>query len=87
MEALQKVVSEASASGRDLVSALGWKNWLFSGSLRAGQRDAAIMSLLHTAWLNGHEPYAYLKDVLDQLPTRPASALARSNRNGNCPST
>ena len=24
------------------------------------------MSLLHTAWLNGHEPYAYLKDVLDQ---------------------
>ena len=56
--------------------ALGRKNWLFAGSLRAGQRAAAIMSLLHTARLNGHEPYAYLKDVLTRLPTQPASALA-----------
>ncbi len=55
--------------------ALGRKNWLFAGSLRAGQRAAAIMSLLHTARLNGHEPYAYLKDVLQRLPTQPASAL------------
>lgn len=56
--------------------ALGRKNWLFAGSLRAGQRAAAIMSLLHTARLNGHEPYAYLKDVLERLPTQPSSALA-----------
>nr|WP_243748499.1 IS66 family transposase [Roseateles toxinivorans] len=56
--------------------ALGRKNWLFAGSLRAGQRAAVIMSLLHTARLNGHEPYAYLKDVLERLPTQPASALA-----------
>jgi len=55
--------------------ALGRKNWLFAGSLRAGQRAAAIMSLLHTARLNGHEPYAYLKDVLERLPSQPASAL------------
>ena len=33
------------------------------------------MSLLHTARLNGHEPYAYLKDVLERLPTQPAAAL------------
>ena len=56
--------------------ALGRKNWLFAGNLRAGQRAAAIMSLLHTARLNGHESYAYLKDVLQRLPTQPASALA-----------
>ena len=56
--------------------ALGRKNWLFAGSLRAGQRAASIMSLLHTARLNGHEPYRYLKDVLERLPTQPASALA-----------
>ena len=56
--------------------ALGRKNWLFAGSLRAGQRAAAIMSLLHTARLNWHEPYAYLKDVLERLPTQAASALA-----------
>ena len=50
--------------------ALGRKNWLFAGSLRAGQRAAAIMSLLHTARLNGHDPYQYLKDVLERLPTQ-----------------
>ena len=55
--------------------ALGRKNWLFAGSLRAGQRAAAIMSLLHSARLNGHEPYAYLKDVLQRLPTQPASTM------------
>jgi transposase len=53
--------------------ALGRSNWLFAGSLRAGKRAAAIMSLLHTARINGHEPYAYLKDVLERLPTHPAS--------------
>lgn len=50
--------------------ALGRKNWLFAGSLRAGQRAAAIMSLIQSARLNGHDPYAYLKDVLTRLPTQ-----------------
>jgi hypothetical protein len=35
--------------------ALGRKNWLFVGSLRAGQRAAAIMSLIQSARLNGHD--------------------------------
>jgi transposase len=56
--------------------AIGRSNWLFAGSLRAGQRAAAIMSLLHSARLNGHEPHAYLRDVLSRLPTQPASKLA-----------
>lgn len=56
--------------------ALGRNNWLFAGSLRAGQRAAAIMSLMHSARLNGHEPHAYLKDVLERLPTQPASRIA-----------
>lgn len=34
------------------------------------------MSLLRTARLNGHEPYAFLKDVLERVPTQPASAMA-----------
>jgi transposase len=55
--------------------ALGRSNWLFAGSLRAGKRAAAIMSLLHSARINGHEPYAYLKDVLDRLPTHSASRI------------
>ena len=52
------------------------KNWLFAGSLRAGKRAAAIMSLVHSAKLNGLEPHAYLKDVLERLPTHPASRIA-----------
>lgn len=55
--------------------AVGGKNWLFAGSLRAGQRAAAVMSLVQSARMNGHDPYAYLKDVLTRLPThskRPA---------------
>jgi len=55
--------------------ALGRSNWLFAGSLRAGQRAAAIMSLIQSAKLNGHDPYAYLKDVLTRLPTQPASRI------------
>ena len=55
--------------------AIGRNNWLFAGSLRAGKRAAAVMSLVHSARLNGHEPYAYLKDVLERLPTQPASRV------------
>ena len=56
--------------------AIGRGNWLFVGSLRAGQRAAAIMSLIHSARLNGHDPYAYLKDVLTRLPTHQNSQIA-----------
>lgn len=55
--------------------ALGRKNWLFAGSLRSGQRAAAIMSLIQTAKLNGHEPQAYLKDVMNRLPTQKNSQI------------
>ncbi|TEA69320.1 IS66 family transposase [Allopusillimonas ginsengisoli] len=55
--------------------ALGRRNWLFAGSLRGGQRAAAVMSLIQSAKLNGHDPYAYLKDVLNHLPTYKASQI------------
>jgi transposase len=50
-------------------------NWMFAGSLLAGQRAANVMSLIQSAKLNGHDPYRYLKDVLERLPTQPASRL------------
>jgi transposase len=50
--------------------ALGRKNWLFIGSELAGERAAVVMSLLQSAKLHGHDPYAYLKDVLTRLPTQ-----------------
>ena len=33
------------------------------------------MSLIQSARLNGHEPFAYLKDVLERLPTQPYSRI------------
>jgi hypothetical protein len=55
--------------------AIGRKAWLFAGSELAGQRAAVVMSLVQSARLNGHEPCAYLKDVLERLPTHPASRI------------
>ena len=72
---------------------VGRKNWLFVGSQQAGERAAVVMSLIESAKLNGHDPWAYLKDVFERLPTlkqrdlaqllphnwRPASDAAASN--------
>jgi hypothetical protein len=55
--------------------ALGRSSWLFSRSLRSGKRAAAIISLIQSARINGHDPYAYLKDVLTRLPTQRASEI------------
>lgn len=55
--------------------AIGRSNWLFAGSLRSGKRAAALMSLIQSARLNGHDPYAYLKDVLARLPTQKMSQI------------
>jgi transposase len=56
-------------------------NWLFAGSLRAGQRAATVMSLIQSAKLNDHEPYRCLRDILEyratieHLATQPADRL------------
>jgi len=55
--------------------AVGRNNWLFAGSLRAGKRAAAIMSLIQSARLNGHDAFGYMKDVIERLPTQPASRI------------
>ena len=63
--------------------ALGRSNWLFAGSLRAGKRAAVVMSLIQSARLNGHDPYRYLSDVLERLPTQPASRQVDQRRYRN----
>ena len=50
--------------------AFGRSSWLFAGSLRNGKRATAIMSLIKSARMKGHDPYAYLKDLLTRLPTQ-----------------
>lgn len=44
---------------------MGRNTWLFAGSLQAGHRAVAVLSLLETARLNGVEPYGWLKQVLE----------------------
>lgn len=55
--------------------ALGRKNWLFAGSLRSGERAANVMTLIQSAKINGLDPQAYLRDVLERMPTAKQSDL------------
>jgi hypothetical protein len=44
---------------------------------RAGERAAVVLSLIESAKLNGHDPWAYLKDVFERLPTLKQRDLAQ----------
>lgn len=48
--------------------AIGRKNYLFVGNQRAGRNAANFYSLVTSAKLNGVEPFAWLKDILQELP-------------------
>jgi transposase len=47
--------------------ALGRKNWLFVGSVAAGERAADFLTLVSSAVRNDLDVWKYIKDVLDQL--------------------
>jgi len=48
--------------------ALGRRNWLFSDTEHGVKASANLYSLINTAMLNGHNPYAYLVYVFKELP-------------------
>jgi transposase len=54
---------------------LGRKNYLFAGSDAGGQRAAAIYSLLGTAKLNGHNPEAFIRAVLERIADHPINCI------------
>ncbi len=54
---------------------LGRKNYLFFGSDAGGERAAAIYSLVETAKLNGLDPEAYLRDVLERIADHPINRI------------
>lgn len=56
--------------------ALGRKNYLFAGSDAGGERAAAFYSLIETAKLNGLDPEAYLRDILDRIADHPINRIA-----------
>ena len=47
--------------------AIGRKNWLFVGSVAAGERAADFLSIVGSAVRNDLDVWAYVKEVLDRL--------------------
>jgi transposase len=56
--------------------ALGRKNYLFAGSDAGGERAAAIYTLIGSAKLNGLDPNAYLRHVLERIADHPINRIA-----------
>lgn len=57
--------------------ALGRKNYLFAGSHEAAGRSAMLYSLFGTCKLHGVNPYEWMKDVLQKIPTHPVNQVAQ----------
>ena len=55
--------------------ALGRGNFLFMGSNAGGERAASLYSLIETAKLNGLDPQAYLRDVLQRIADHPVNRI------------
>ena len=55
--------------------ALGRKNFLFAGSDAGGERAAAIYSLIGSAKLNGLDPEAYLRFVIERIAEHPVNQV------------
>jgi hypothetical protein len=49
--------------------AIGRKNWMFAGSDEGGHRAAIIYSVVASCAVLKIDPYAYLRDVLQRLPS------------------
>ncbi len=54
---------------------MGRINWLFLGSDQGGQTAAILFSFTATCKHLGIDTFAYLRDVLERLPTQPAERL------------
>ena len=55
--------------------AIGRKNYLFAGSDSGGERAAAIYSLAGSAKLNGLDPEAYLRHILERIADHPVNQI------------
>ncbi|WP_111877037.1 IS66 family transposase [Paracidovorax anthurii] len=55
--------------------ALGRGNFLFMGSNAGGERAASLYSLVETAKLNGLDPEAYLREVLQRIADHPVNRI------------
>jgi transposase len=71
-----KIEIDNNAAERSLRAvALGRKNYLFAGADCGGERAASIYSLIGTAKLNGLDPEAYLRCVLERIAEHPINRI------------
>jgi len=56
-------------------NALGRKNYLFAGSHEGAQRAAMFYSFFGTCKMNNINPFEWLKDILERIPTYKANKL------------
>ena len=56
--------------------AIGRKNYLFFGSDVGGETAAVLYTFTQTCQSSGIEPWRYLRDVLERLPSHPSERLA-----------
>ncbi len=54
---------------------IGRKNWLFSNTIDGARTSATILSIVETAKINGLNPEAYLRFLLETVPSTPLSDL------------
>jgi transposase len=83
-EALKRYTSSGFLSIDNNVSeqhmktiATGRKNWLFTGSEIGGKTMAVLFTLVSSCQRHGHDPFVYLRDVLERLPDHPKENLAK----------
>lgn len=50
-------------------TAIGRKNWLFIGEAHAGQKTAILYTIVEACRKRGIDPFTYLRDVLQRLPS------------------
>lgn len=55
--------------------AIGRKNYLFAGSHQAAQRAAMVYSLLGTCKINNVNPYEWLRDIFERMPSHPINKI------------
>jgi transposase len=82
-EALKRYTSSGFLSIDNNVSeqhmkiiATGRKNWLFTGSEAGGKTMAVLFTVVSSCQRHGHDPFVYLRDVLERLPDHPQDRLA-----------
>ena len=72
-----RIEMDNNAAEREIRAvALGRKNWLFAGSDAGGDRAAAMYSLIGSAKLNGLDPQAYLRHVIERIAEHPVNRVA-----------